>query len=231
LTATGGWGANVNLTNAGVSNVNGSSQNDIFVTGAGGSNINGVGGSDLFVVEGGNNTLTAAPNSQTRFIFEGAGNNLISGGGNATVDFSQAPARVTVNLQTGNATGGWGGFQQLSGVLNIIGSNFNDVLVAGAPGGTIIGLNGNDLLQAGPTGGDTLISGGNGNDTFCAQSSCAVAGTIAGGGDTMIGGSGNDVFFAENGVGDTINGGGGFNSAFTDPTENSVANIQQQTIG
>jgi len=231
LTATGGWGANVNLTNAGVSNVNGSSQNDIFVTGAGGSNINGVGGSDLFVVEGGNNTLTAAPNSQTRFIFEGAGNNLISGGGNATVDFSQAPARVTVNLQTGNATGGWGGFQQLSGVLNIIGSNFNDVLVAGAPGGTIIGLNGNDLLQAGPSGGDTLFSGGNGNDTFCAQSSCAVAGTIAGGGDTMIGGSGNDVFFAENGVGDTINGGGGFNSAFTDPTENSVVNIQQQTIG
>ena len=47
----------------------------------------------------------------------------------------------------------------------------------------------------------------------------------------MIGGTGNDVFFTVNGVPDIINGGAGFNSAFTDPTEKSVSNIQQQTVG
>lgn len=161
---------------------------------------------------------------------------MINGGGAATVDFSQAPAGVTVNLQTGPAnnptqsglaTGGFGGSQSLTGVLNAIGTNFNDTLVAGAPGGTMTGLNGGgDRLQSGPAGGDTLISGGSASDTFCAEVSCEVGGTVAGGGDTMMGGYGNDSFYARNGAFDIINGGpGGFNQAQVDPFD-SVTNIQ-----
>ena len=72
----------------------------------------------------GSNTLTAGTNSASRFLFAGAGGNIINGGGNSTVDFSQAPAGVRVNLQQGLATGGFGGTQSLTGIQNATGSNF-----------------------------------------------------------------------------------------------------------
>lgn len=220
--ATGGWGASVSLGSAGIADVVGSGAADIFVIGSG-SQITGNGGNDLFVIQGGNNTLTAGNGTASTFLFDGAGSNVINGGGRATVDFSQAPAGVTVNLQAGDATGGFGGFQKLTGILNIVGSQYNDVLVAGGPGAVVVGLNGNDLLQAGPTGGDTLETNstgtGTGNDTFCAMSTCAVSGTTAGGGNIMIGGSGNDTFFTRNSQADTIYGQGGFNTAMVDPVD------------
>jgi hypothetical protein len=241
LSATGGYGATADLSKANITTVNGSPQADIVVTGTGGNTINGGGGDDLLVVSGGNNQLTAGANTNTRFLFEGAGNNVINGGGNATVDFSASTvAGVTVNLQTGpagaptqngTASGGFGGFQSLSGVLNAIGTNFNDVLVAGSRGGTMTGLNGNnDRLQSGPSGGDTLISGGSASDEFCAEASCAVGGTSAGGGNTMTGGFGNDTFYARNGAVDTIDGGGGFNSAQVDANDIIVNNSIQNFI-
>ena len=239
LTATGGSGATVNLSQASITTVNGSSKTDIIVTGSSGDTVNGNGGDDLIVAEGGNNFLNAcsmiAPNScgspKTTFAFDGAGNNVIKGGGVATVDFSQAPAGVTVDLQHGTASGGFGGFQSLTGVLNAVGTNSNDVLIAGAPGGTMTGLNGGaDRLQSGPQGGDTLVSGGSASDTFCAESSCAVGGTAAGGGNTMTGGFGNDTFFSRNGVVDTIDGGGGFNSAQVDSFDTILNNSIQSFL-
>ena len=220
--ASGGWGASVSLGNAGIADVVGSGAADVFVIGSG-SFVTGNGGNDLFVIQGGNNTLVAGQGTASTFLFDGAGSNVIDGGGRSTVDFSQAPAGVTVNLQTGYATGGFGGSQKLTGILNIVGSEFNDVLVAGGPGAVVVGLNGNDLLQAGPTGGDTLetnsTGSGSGNDTFCAMSNCAVSGTTAGGGNIMIGGSGNDTFFVANSKTDTIYGEGGFNTAMVDPVD------------
>ncbi len=233
-TATGGWGATVHLGGAGVTNIVGTGGNDIFVTDPTGfDDIQGGGGSDLFVIKSGSNTLTAGTGSTSDFLFAGVGDsNQIFGGGASTVDFSQAPAGVQVILQPeseGSATGGFGGSQSLTGVLNVVGTEFNDVLVAGAKGATVIGLNGNDFLQAGPTGGDTLTSDGVNSDTFCAMTSCEVGGTVAGGGDTMTGGTGNDEFFALNGVVDTINGEGGFNFAEVDPGD-KVTNIQTTTF-
>ena len=207
-------------------------------------------GDDLIVANSGNNFLnacsitTAACSGNATFRFNGAGNNVITGNGTSTVDFSPAPAGagVNVNLQSdpnhpnrGTASGGFGGFQTLTGVLNAVGTNSNDVLVAGAPGGTMTGLNGTaDRLQSGPSGGDTLVSGGSGNDTFCAIFTCEVGGTHANDhagsrGNTMTGGFGDDTFFARNDVIDTIDGGGGFNSAQIDANDiilnNSVQNF------
>ncbi|MDQ6783008.1 MAG: hypothetical protein M3063_06125 [Actinomycetota bacterium] len=228
MSATGGAGATVNLAQANITTVVGSAQPDILVTGGSGDVIFGGGGNDLLVIAGGNNTLNAGTGSVTRFLFEGAGSNVINGGGKATVDFSPAPAGVTVNLQSGNAVGGFGGSQSLTGVLNAIGTNFSDVLIGGPPGGTLIGLNastnGGDLLRAGPIGGDTLISGGTGNDTFCAETGCG-GNTPSGGNNTMVGGSGNDTFFVRNGQFDNVDGGGGLNQAHADPFDN-LTNIQ-----
>ena len=238
-TVTGGFpGSSVDLSQAPISHLTGSPFDDILVTG-GNDVITGDGGDDLFVIEPGSSTLNAAGGSSSYFLFEGAGSEIVNGGGNSTVDFSAAPHGVTVNLQSGTASGGFGGTQALSGIQNVIGSEFDDVLVASAPGQTLTGLHGNDVLQAGPSGGDTLLSDGGGNDTFCSEppisatqpASCDVPNTSSGGGSSaatenvMVGGPGNDTFFTRNAGFDSIDGGGGFNQAQIDSND-TAANIQ-----
>lgn len=222
-TASGGNGATVNLSQASITNVVGSYAGDVFVTGPAGNHITGNGGNDLFVVDSGNNVLTAAPGSGSRFLFVASGSNQINGGGASTVDFSQSTNGVTVNLQSGQATGGFGGFQALTGILNIVGARASgDTLIGGSPGGLIIGLGVNDLLEAGASGGDTLVNNGSGGDTFCAMASCQVGGTVAGGGDTLIatGAGSTNYFFTQNGVVDTIQeASGALNSLVTDPND------------
>jgi Ca2+-binding RTX toxin-like protein len=227
-TASGGYGATVNLSGAGITNVVGSQGNDILVTGSGGENINGGGGNDLFVVDSGNNTLTAANGSAPRFLIDGSGSNVINGGGDAWIDYSQAISGASINLQTGTATGGFAGaVETLSGVLNVEGSNFNDVIVLAAANATAIGLNGNDIMQVSPFGHDLLESNGSGNDTFCDATGCNGMTANPAAGSTLVGGTGNDIFYARNGVQDTINGEGGFNEAQIDPVDSPTTfNIQ-----
>lgn len=234
--ASGGWGATVSLAGAGITSVTGNTANDVFVVGSD-DRVTGGTGNDLFVVDGGGNTLTAGTSTQSTFLFIAGSNgavNVIQGGGDGTVDFSQGTAGVTVNLQAGTASGGFSGnssSDQLSGILNVVGTPYNDILVGNGVGGIIDGDGANlgctsqcgDFLQAGPNGGDTLEAGpngsGSGNDTFCANPNCVESGTTTGGGDTMIGGSGNDFFFADYGAGDTIYGEGGYNTAEVGPED------------
>jgi Ca2+-binding RTX toxin-like protein len=228
LQATGGWGATVNLAGAGITAVDGTSFADLFVT-SNSDTINGGGGNDLFVVAGSNNNLQAGAGSQSVFLFEASGSNVISGGGMSTVDFSPSNSQVTVNLQAGFAEGGFGGFQQLSGILNIVGSNLapvqgssgpTDILIAGSSGATVAALNGGAFIQSAPGGGDTLIDRGSGPATFCAASNCQQSGTTAGGGDTMYGGSGQNYFFAQNNVVDNIvELPGSLDYLYTDPSD------------
>ncbi|HZT67003.1 MAG TPA: calcium-binding protein [Acidimicrobiales bacterium] len=200
-----------------VSNVMGTPFADVLVGDPGPNVINGGGGNDLIVGLGGGDTLIGGTGNVT-FVMGGGGNNTVKGGaGSNTIDFSTAPAGVKVDLTKGVATGGWGGTQTISGVQNIVGSEFDDVLTAGPTGGIINGLNGNDLLT-GSAGGHDTLTGGTGNDTF-------VCG--AGGFDIVHGGSGNDTIFCRNNEPDTIDGGGGFNQAQIDPND-TVTNIQSQ---
>jgi Ca2+-binding RTX toxin-like protein len=230
LTATGGWGAIVNLAGANINDVIGSPYSDVLVTAnSGADTISGDGGNDVIVATGGNNVLSAGDGTLTFFIIDGSGNNQINGGGDSVIDYSLAPAGADINLQTGIATGGFGGSESLTGIASAIGTQYADVIVAGAPGGVIIGLNGNNVLQGGPSGGDTLISGGGGNNTFCASSVCAISGTEASSatgttGDTLIGGTGDDTFFTVNGVVDTVTGGPGYNEAQAD-ADDKLTNI------
>jgi hypothetical protein len=243
-TATGAWGATVLLSGANISTVIGSPASDVLLTGAGsnGDFISGGGGNDLFVVNGSNNlcagifvsgSCNTPPGSTPTFLFNGGGSNQIFGGGSGTVDFSQVTSCATspclrVNLQDSppTASGGFGGTQTLSGILNVTGTNFNDVLIAGTSHATIIGLNGNDVLVASPAGHDTLLSQGGGDDVFCASTPGLCDGFTSGTGNTMIGGTGNNTFCSQNGGADTINGGiGGFSFAVAD-TADTVTNVE-----
>ena len=87
-----------------------------------------------------------------------AGNDTFDGGtGSDWASYLSDVAGVTVNLNAGTATDGWGGTDTLIRIENAEGSNFNDVLIGQVDSG--------DNILQGQGGNDTLIGGG-GNDTL-----------------------------------------------------------------
>jgi Ca2+-binding RTX toxin-like protein len=94
---------------------------------------------------------------------------MIDGGtGDDTVDFSGSTAGVRVDLGVAlNAVPGLGGYAQgdlISGVENVVGSDFADTLVGDAGDNRLEGGAGDDVLEGGG-GADTVVGGG-GSDTF-----------------------------------------------------------------
>lgn len=127
-----------------------------------------------------NDTLIGS--GQHSVLIGGAGaDTLIGGTGFDTADYSASSAAVTVNLATGQGSGGDAEGDTLIGIHGLVGSAFNDHLTGGP---------GDDVL-AGGLGADVLVGGG-GNDT-ADYSSSLVAMTVnlaagtASDGDTLSG--------------------------------------------
>ena len=98
------------------------------------------------------------------FLQGNAGDDTLDGGlGVDTVSYTSSPEGVSLNIGTGSADDGFGFTDSLAGFENIIGSNFNDILIGNASNNEISALNGNDVL-VGNAGNDTL-DGGSGIDT------------------------------------------------------------------
>jgi Ca2+-binding RTX toxin-like protein len=103
----------------------------------------------------------------------GSGADTLDGGaGIDTVDYGASDAGVNVDLTRAAQTGGQAEGDSLTGIENIISSNFNDTLTGDA----------NHNLLDGGAGDDTLIAGA-GNDTLIGGA----------GADSMDGGTGTDV--------------------------------------
>ena len=132
-----------------------------------------------------------------------AGDNILEGGAGAdhldgkggldTVSYITSSAGVTVNLETGLATGGDAEGDTFDGIENIIGSEFGDVLTPGDFAATthlVFGAGGDDTINAGVSGADELY-GGSGNDVLTGNSNNNIldGGT---GADTLDGGTGTD---------------------------------------
>ncbi|MGB9143217.1 MAG: calcium-binding protein, partial [Aestuariivirga sp.] len=122
-------------TLSGIENLKGSGFNDILTGSASANALDGGAGDDLF--------------------YAGTGSDKFIGGyGSDTVDYTFATAGITVNLTAGaNSTG-----DTLSGIENLTGSNFNDVLSGDAGANVLNGGSGNDILL-GDAGADLLIGG------------------------------------------------------------------------
>ncbi|PWW03694.1 Ca2+-binding RTX toxin-like protein [Hoeflea marina] len=156
----------------------------------------------------------------------GLGNDKLDGGrGSDTASYHGAGTGVTVDLAAGTATGG-AGSDTLSGIENVIGSSFDDVLKGDGNNNVLEGGRGNDTL-AGGGGTDTAsyvhVTGGLGVTVDLA------AGTATGGAgsdtlsgienvtgsnfdDVLTGDDGNNVL--EGGLGnDRLSGGGGIDTA------------------
>ncbi|MDF0732290.1 retention module-containing protein [Pseudomonas entomophila] len=175
----GGTGAGaVDITYQAGNTLNGSNGDDVLLAGAGNDTLNGGNGHDVLVGGAGDDKLYGGDGDD--LLIGGPGNDLLDGGaGNDTASYASATAGVTVDLSHLGAQNTLGaGSDTLTGIENLIGSDYND---------TLTGNDGDNLLNGGL--GDDILKGGAGNDIL-----------IGGpGNDTLTGGSGNDTFVWQKG--------------------------------
>ena len=165
--------ANVSISYQDGHTLTGTSGDDVLVAGTGDNIINAGDGNDVLSAGSGNNELHGGAGND--LLYSGPGNDLLDGGtGIDTASYAHATAGVTVNLGLLGAQNTLGaGTDTLTGIENLVGSNFNDTLTGDNNNNVINGGLGNDILNGG--GGDDLLIGGMGNNT-------------------MTGGSGADTF-------------------------------------
>jgi Ca2+-binding RTX toxin-like protein len=183
-------------------------------------------GDDTLDGGAGDDTLVGGAGGDT--LIGGSGNDRLFGNsGLDTVDYSGDISGVIVRLSVGQATDGWGGRDTISGVENIIGSDYNDRLegdsnnndINGGEGDdliygwagddTLYGENGRDILYGGD--GDDLLYGGDGDDTLSGDA----------GNDTLYGEAGNDKIWGHSGN-DTLYGGDGDDLMYGDSTVETI---------
>jgi Ca2+-binding RTX toxin-like protein len=202
--------------------------NDIILGNGGNDTLTGGSGNDTLDGGAGNDSLDG--NSGQDVFRGGAGNDTFLGGGGVDfdiADYSQDAANgatqgIQVN-QSGSMQGGispdtvidgFGGIDSISGVRNIVGTQFNDTIYGGGNANVLDAGGGNDFVF-GQDGNDTIL-GGDGNDTVDGgNDDDTVDGGIgndivrgSAGNDTLTGGTGNDLL--EGGTGnDSIEGNAG----------------------
>ena len=131
----------------------------------------GLGGDDTLEGRGGIDTLLGGAGDDT--IDGGTGGGIIDGGeGSDTASYFFSDAGVTISLVDGIADGGWATGDVLTGIENVVGTEFADSLTGdgqdnflngGRGDDVLVGLAGDDVL-VGERGADTLL-GGEGMDT------------------------------------------------------------------
>ncbi len=91
------------------------------------------------------------------------GNDTLAGGaGTDTLSYDYADSGLTVDLQTTTVTAAAGDTDSISGLENVIGSNFNDNLLGTVGVNVLQGGGGNDTLSG--RGGGDVLDGGSGNN-------------------------------------------------------------------
>ncbi|MHB2246793.1 retention module-containing protein [Pseudomonas fitomaticsae] len=156
--------ANVTISYQDGHTLTGTSGDDVLVAGTGDNIINAGDGNDVLTAGSGNNELHGGAGND--LLYSGPGNDLLDGGtGIDTASYAHATAEVTVNLGLLGAQNTIGaGTDTLTGIENLVGSNFNDTLTGDNNNNVINGGLGNDILNGG--GGDDLLIGGMGNNTL-----------------------------------------------------------------
>ena len=122
----------------GVDSITGSDENDLIYGGGGGDVIEGGNGSDTLSYE------------WTSYLFD--------------IAPGQVAVGVTVRLNTGTTAGGDADGDTISGIENLIGTNFDDSLTGDGGDNDLNGLAGADTLTGG--NGTDQLHGGHGDDTF-----------------------------------------------------------------
>ncbi|MHA7774488.1 beta strand repeat-containing protein [Roseibium sp. M-1] len=151
--------------------LSGSDADERFEGKGGNDSLSGLGGNDVLFGDDGNDILDG-----------GAGADALDGGsGNDWADYRSSDAAVNVILAgSGTQSGGDAEGDTLTGIENLFGSIYNDVLSGNGLANYIRGGHGNDTLNSGS--GDDQLRGDAGNDVLIGGA----------GADILDGGSGND---------------------------------------
>ena len=214
-TIHGGDGDDSINGNDGNDTLYGDAGEDTFYAGDGDDTIHGGLGDDTIFSQGGIN-----------LIIGGAGADLFNGfSGTATATYVDSATSVNINLLTNTNTGGDAEGDMIYGVPNIIGSNFDDIILGDTFSNKLYGGNGNDLL-AGIGYGGNHMDGGDGIDTVSYADSYSVVNVNlnittsqdwGASGDTienvenLIGSAYSDILAAKS-TGSTIHGGDGYDT-------------------
>lgn len=125
-------------------------------------------GDDLSSIEGliGSNYSDTFVGDSSDNTFEGRGgaDNLDGGNGYDTASYESSGSGVSVNLQTGAASGGDAAGDTLTNIEGLAGSGHSDTLVGDNADNSIDGRSGPDSLSGG--GGNDTIDGGSDNDQY-----------------------------------------------------------------
>lgn len=146
-----------------IENLYGSTFADKLYGDANANTIYGDAGNDILNGGAGNDTLVGGAGADT----------MIGGSGVNTASYATSTAGVAVNMlsiasNTGDAKG-----DTFSGIQNLLGTNYNDILYGDGGSNILNGANGNDTLIGG-AGADRLIGGGGSNTTSYATSTTGV---------------------------------------------------------
>lgn len=144
-------------------------------------NLSGGNGDDVLRGDGGANGLYGGEGDDV--LMPRGGDDVVDGGytlfpsydgGTDTVDYSDAPAGVSVNLGLGSQNTGGSGTDTLLNIENAIGSGFADQLTGTTAANVLDGQGGVDLLDA-LAGPDLLLARDGGPDTVaCGEGDDAV---------------------------------------------------------
>jgi Ca2+-binding RTX toxin-like protein len=182
--------------------------NDVLVGYGGTDSLHGGSGDDWLFGGAGKDWLSAEGGND--WLVGGSGGDVLNGStgsGNTTASYDGSPVGVFVWLSGNVALSGDAEGDKLSGIDNLWGSFFNDVLAGDDNANGLFGQAGNDNLVG--FGGDDSLHGGSGDDWLFGQD----------GSDTLSGESGNDWLGGGMG-GDTLYGGSGADTfAWTDPAQ------------
>ena len=199
-------------TLSGIENLIGSAFGDTLTGDAGANRLEGGAGNDTLSGGAGDDTLVGGAGDDT----------LIGGAGIDTATYADATVGVTVNLGLAGAQVTGVGSDTLSGIENLVGSSFNDVLTGDAGNNRIDAGGGNDTVAGGA--GDDVLIGGDGIDTLSyadmtstvlinltdGQVNAGAQGGIdqVSGFENVILGSGDDIFIGDAGD-NMVEGGAG----------------------
>ncbi|GJL92952.1 calcium-binding protein [Hyphococcus sp.] len=223
--------------------INLGAHDDLFLGGALGEVVAGKSGNDTLMGGGGNDALTDAGGNDSLdggegddTLIGGIGADTLEGGDDTdTASYARSSAAVVIDLLAGTGSGGDAAGDLLSGIENLIGSDFDDTLHGddadnifwgGAGADSLDGGGGNDTASYDGSGAavsvdllNALASGGDAQgDALTSIESLIgskyddmLAGDIAANG--FEGGGGADTLYGDAGN-DTLDGGGGADLIF-----------------
>lgn len=160
--------------------------NTVYGT-SGGETLFGTSGYDVIEALEGDDVITSSSGQDT----------IYGGSGHDTIDYSAATEAVNIDLSMSMADKGVDGFDTLTDIEAVRGSNFGDTVVGDYQDNFVNARGGNDTLFGGD-GNDTLLGGAGNDDLFGESGNDDLQGSD--GDDLIFGGLGADAISTGNGL-------------------------------